>query len=120
MATKSSDLSFEAQWPVPADITQVFTVGDTEYRFDEHSRLPFPVKQFSKDGVHVAISRGIATYDRMTALGLIPARPGYVAAVTTGPKAPKVVKVRLADGTVVEGTPVREPKPEAEPEPSAS
>ena len=115
-------LTFEEQFPVPEDMTQVFKLGEVEYRFDAHSRLPFPVKQFDQDGNWVGSTRGINTYDRMTSAGLIGPRPGYVAGVTAAVagRQPRVIKVMLPDGTVIEGTPVREPKPKKETTPDGT
>lgn len=106
------------QFPLPANADQVFTVGAVEYRFDPHSHLPYPVKQFNEAGQWLGSVRGIAMYDKMTQLGIIAARPGYVAPEVAGkatPKArsPKTIKVQLPDGTIIEGVAVKEPKAES-------
>jgi hypothetical protein len=114
--------TIEAQWPIPAGDT--FDAYNRTYRFCAHCHTPKPVAQIRPadaktfPGVCATCYNGMLNYDRLTRLGVIPARPGYVAPTaaaakakaTTSTKTPRLVKITLEDGTVVEGIPIKAPK----------
>jgi hypothetical protein len=123
LSDPSGDIN--ADWPMPADPEQVFEAYNRSYRFCVHCHTPKPVAQIRATdsalypGVCATCYNGLLNYDRLTRLDLIPARPDFVAPAPKAPKAPKepkaakepkLIKITLADGTIVEGQAVKQPR----------